>query len=259
MFPRSAASQRSDWTTVNRLEVHARSWTRRNRSAAPIVLVHGFGVSTAYFVPLGDVLSHEYDVYAPDLPGHGKSQTPPRPLDIPQLAECLLEWLDHAKLPSAAIVGQSMGCGIAVDALARAPARFERLALVAPALEPAGRSLWRLLPRFFADVRYEHPGLAAVVALDYARMGLRLAPELRSMLRYRIEDRLPLVRAPTLLVRGERDPLVSRHWLVEMSQRMCDCTLVEIPGGGHALNYSAAPELCRAISGFLEAMPSRSN
>src|SRR2546422_623561 len=40
---------------------------------APVVLVHGFGVSGAYMLPLAQALGYSVSAFVPDLPGQGKS------------------------------------------------------------------------------------------------------------------------------------------------------------------------------------------
>jgi len=42
------------------------------------------------------------------------------------------------------------------------------------------------------------------------------------------------IRAPTLVVAGERDLFTPRHLSVEMSTRIPDADLLEIPRGSHA-------------------------
>ena len=67
----------------------------------------------------------------------------------------------------------------------------------------------------------------------------------------RVEETLPLVRQPTLVVRGERDPLVSQRWAEEVTARLPHARLVVVPRGGHALNYSRPRDLARLVRAFL--------
>jgi predicted TIM-barrel fold metal-dependent hydrolase len=66
-----------------------RGHARVGGTGPPIVLVHGLAVSSLYFVPLARRLTRRYAVLAPDLPGYGRSATPPRPLGIAELADAL--------------------------------------------------------------------------------------------------------------------------------------------------------------------------
>lgn len=75
---------------------------------------------------------HGYNVLAPDLPGHCKSEGAP-PRSVEEAAQFALDLLDAAGVQQAALVGHSFGSLVALEAAARAPARISRLALVGTA------------------------------------------------------------------------------------------------------------------------------
>ena len=60
---------------VGGLDVH--TWVAGE--GMPVVLVHGYGVSGRYMLPLAQSLAHRFSVFAPDLPGYGRSQRPRTP------------------------------------------------------------------------------------------------------------------------------------------------------------------------------------
>jgi pimeloyl-ACP methyl ester carboxylesterase len=219
--------------------------------AKPVVLVHGLGVSSRYMVPIAAELADEFAVFAVDLPGHGRSDTPPRTLDVPALAAALAQWMDAAGLRRAALLGNSMGCQIAAELAVRHPERVERLLLVGPTVDPQARSALRQFARLLASTPAERPSIVAVAALDYARMGLAYFRELRHMLEHRIEDLLPQISAPALIVRGSRDHVVPRAWAEQAARLIPDARLATVEDGGHALNYSDPLELARIARPFL--------
>ena len=186
------------WTTVGGCRIYARVAGAAGGAAAagtlPIVCVHGFGVSSSYFVPSIERLATEFPVYAPDLPGHGKSDTPPEALDVPRLADTLIAWMDAVGIRRASVVANSMGCQTAADAALRYPGRIDRLVLIGPTVDPAGRSVWQLFCRLVASSPFERLSLIGLLVRDYGRMGPRLAAEFRFMRRDRIEWKLPLLR-----------------------------------------------------------------
>src|SRR5690242_17673940 len=67
-----------------------------------VVLIHGVGVSSRYWVPaqLALAATGHFRVHALDLPGFGKSETPPWELTVKNLSHHLLEWID-AVIPGA--------------------------------------------------------------------------------------------------------------------------------------------------------------
>lgn len=80
-----------------------------------MVLVHGLVVSSRYMVPTLERLAPYHRVYAPDLPGFGKSDKPPRVLNVAELSDSLVAWMEKIGLKSAALVGNSFGCQIIAD------------------------------------------------------------------------------------------------------------------------------------------------
>src|SRR5689334_15898249 len=84
----------SKWTIVNGLSMHARiSVDVVPAQKLPIVLVHGLSVSSGYMVPTAVHLAPYYRVYAPDLPGYGKSTKPSHILTVSELSNALGAWM----------------------------------------------------------------------------------------------------------------------------------------------------------------------
>lgn len=243
----------SVWHEVGGMRMHAHVAVGAGSDALPVVLVHGFGVSSSYLLPTAERLGTRFDVYAPDLPGHGKSDTPQRPYDIEALANALIAWMSALRIERASLVANSMGCQIAVAAALARPAHVDRLVLIGPTLDPAARNLARLFARFVWAGIHEDQTLGVVIARDYARMGARIAPELCAMLGYRMEDKLRRVNVPTLFVRGEHDAIAPRAWLAQASRLIGErARWTEVKGAAHAVNYSAPDALVQRITRFLE-------
>jgi 2-hydroxy-6-oxonona-2,4-dienedioate hydrolase len=222
------------------------------RSTA-VVLVHGLVVSSRYMVPTAERLAVHHRVYAPDLPGFGKSEKPPHALDVSGLSDALAAWMEAAGLKRAALVGNSMGCQIIADLAARRPERVERAVLQGPTMDPYARTILRQAGRFLLDTPREPPSLLPIELLDYLSAGTRRAwRTFRYALDDRIEDKLPKVRVPTLVVRGSQDPIVPQSWAEEVSGLLPMGRLVVIPDASHTLNYGRAPELARAVTDFLD-------
>lgn len=244
---------RSIWTMAQGFRIHARAAAGPAAGTLPVVLVHGFGISSSYFLPTAERLATEFRVFAPDLPGHGRSESPPEPLDVPQLADSLIAWMGALGLQRACLVGHSMGCQVAVDAAVRYPERVDRLVLIGPTPDPGGRNTAEQVRRLLAGGRYERVSLNRLVIADYARMGPRLLPEFRFMLNDPIEDKLAKVAAPVMLVRGSHDLLAPQPWFDEAAARVGAERVAVIEGWGHAVQYSAAGQLTEAVVPFLRA------
>lgn len=226
------------------------------RGARDVVCVHGLGVSHRYFQPFLLRLASRFRVSAPDLPGFGLTQGPRQALDVRGLSRALADWLRAAERQGAVLVANSAGCQIVADMAVHAPELFGPVVLNGPTIDRHARSASRQLVRLVADIRWEHPALPLTVARDYlAADPRRVMATLRHLLHDRLERTLPHVSAPTVVVRGSRDPLVSHLWAREVADALPDGRLIEVPGAGHALNFSAPRALATITASHAAAHP----
>ncbi|MDP8960717.1 MAG: alpha/beta hydrolase [Actinomycetota bacterium] len=232
---------------------HARVPVEQAPHGPDVVLVHGFGVSSRNMVPTAEALAPHCRVYAPDLPGHGLSYNPSQTLDLTGLAETLIEWMTSVGLQRACLLGNSYGCQIIVELAVRHPERVERLILQAPTVDPHARNLPRqLVRRLRSGWRERHEPAGDETAQDWREIGLRrMFQDARYAMRDRIEDKLPHIQAPTLVVRGSRDPIVPQRWAEEATALIPLGRLVVLDGAVHTITFTRPHQLVEAILPFL--------
>ncbi|CAM3604522.1 alpha/beta fold hydrolase [Occultella aeris] len=224
-------------------------------SGPPLVHIHGFGISGAYLMPAARVLARHRINVVPDLPGYGRSTRRAHVLDIPALAEALLAILDALDIDRAVLIGNSMGCPIALEVAHGAPQRVERLVLVAPAGGVQNQPLSRGLRQLATDVARESPRMAPIALPDYLKYGpinglrmfhkLTIFPSLERLLRAPV---------PTLAVLGGRDPLMPPPARVREIGRLAGehITIALLKQAAHAANFSHPEELARLIELWLD-------
>ncbi|QBQ55731.1 alpha/beta fold hydrolase [Nitrosococcus wardiae] len=226
-------------TTVNGLSLHFRASTNPGRKEhLPIILIHGLA-SSHYMIPIAEHLASDFQVYALDLPGFGKSDKPRRVLNLAELADALAAWMASLGLKHANGVGNSLGCNVLVELALRHRERVNCLVLQGLTIDPAIRTTHQQVARWLINGRRE-PSMGSILFKDYADAGLRcmsLTFRHLLLLHHPIEDKLPLVHAPTLIVRGSRDPIASQEWAREAAHRLPHGRWVEIPGEAHTLNF----------------------
>lgn len=221
-------------------------------SASAVVLVHGIGVSSRYMVPTALALAPSFRVFAPDLPGWGRTEKPDRALDVRELADVLADWMDAVGLASATLLGNSMGCEFVVELAVRHPERVEHAVLVGPTVDRYARTFPRQTARLFLDSLGEPLSLWAIIAVDYLVHGpRRLFATARYALGDDLEEKLPRVQPPALVVRGERDRIVSQRWAEEVATLLPRGRLAVVPGKAHAVNYNAPADLARLVRAFV--------
>lgn len=243
----------SAWATIDGLRIHTRCSAAPVAGRLPIVLVHGLSVSSRYMVPVARRLAFEYPVFAPDLPGFGKSEHPKRVLSIPELAGALASWMDAFGIGRAALLGNSMGCQVIAELALRWPARAARLIFTGPTIDRHARTMPAQAARLAADILHEPISSIATQARDYWACGLRrTVGTLRHALADRVEHKLPLLGMPALVVRGTDDTIAPQPWVDEFTRLLPRGRLVVL-ASPHAVNYDAPDALARAVLAFLAA------
>lgn len=213
----------------------------------PIVLVHGIGVSARYFRRLAAELAGRNTVYAIELPGFGLSKAPHRALSVPELGEVVVSVLSILDLRGVVLVGHSMGCQVATETAVRAPELVHKLVLLGPTVNDRERSIGMQALRLAQDTLRESPAVNWMVFTDYLRAIVPYIRTVPEMVKHRLEDALPKVECPVVLIRGERDPIVPSDWLHRLAATNPNATVLEVPGVPHVLMHSRPAETARGL------------
>jgi 2-hydroxy-6-oxonona-2,4-dienedioate hydrolase len=246
-------SLKSICTKVNGVSMHARcSEHAVPPTASTVVLVHGLSVSSGYMVPTAVRLAPYYHVYLPDLPGFGKSAKLSHILTIPELADALAEWMQVMELPPVVLLGNSLGCQIIVNFALKYPERLTHAVLVGPTMDPKVRSIHQAALRLVLDMPCEPLLFLPVLVREYLAAGLRRTLRtLQYAFADRMEEHLPHVQTPTLIVRGARDPIVGQEWTEEVHRLLPESQLVIVRNAGHAVNFNSPEKLVGIVRSFL--------
>jgi pimeloyl-ACP methyl ester carboxylesterase len=242
-----------------------RVWTAG--SGPKLGFLAGFG-GLPKWVPFLDALAKERTVIVPSLPGFPGGERGHAVLDSH------LDWLlaarqllEGAGLAGADLAGSSVGGSLAAEIAALWPSMVKRLALIAPfglfdANDPA-TDPWAQRP---GDV----PGLfcadpAKWEALKTAPEGLNSpewpieqvrASEAAARIFWplgntKLEKRLPLIAAPTLLLWGGDDKVMPRSYADKFARGIKGKTEIAIiPGAGHLAELDKPDEVAAAILGW---------
>jgi pimeloyl-ACP methyl ester carboxylesterase/uncharacterized RDD family membrane protein YckC len=231
-----ASTLRSVWADVAGVRVHGLA----GGDGRAVVLVHGFGVSGSYMVPLARELVRSAAVFVPDLPGQGSSAPPRGAWGIPEMAEALGGWLRAVGVREPLLVANSMGCQIATELAVRRPELVGPMVLIGPTVDPARRAARsQLLGALRDSVREPWSLFATTARSSPPRVDFRLLlAAARGALADRIEDRLPLVEQRTVVVYGEEDGFLGREWAERAASLLPNGRLVVVPSEPHAVHYT---------------------
>src|SRR5262249_11799538 len=149
------------------------------------------------------------------------------------------------------LAGHSLGGLVAAELAARSPERARRLVLVAPAGIPCGRSIVaRALPLVGTLVGLR--GWLPMVVTDALRMRpVGVVRGIAFVSKCDLRTELPSVRAPALIVWGERDHLVPL-WVAEQWQRVLPGSRLVLLRCGHVPMLESPGELTASVLSFLD-------
>ena len=236
--------------------------------APPIVLVPGWACGAwTFHEALPALGAAGFHAMAVELKGHGLSDKPTDPAEytVESMRDHLISILDALALPTAGLIGHSMGGAIAAHAAHAAPDRVSALALVAPvgfagvmgmpvlrALTPRSalpilpRLASRLLVRVMLEIAYgnlTHPTQRDVDEYRAPTQFPEFTTALRHLLhRFDWKTPFPKLAVPTLVIVGSKDHLCRAK---DAARYSGDRQPVVVEGAVHAL-FSEAPETVNA-------------
>ena len=118
-----------------------------------VLFLHGSGpgvTANANWSYALEALGQQYHSLAPDLYGFGNSSHPDVPLKNRQAwmdcwIEQIIELMDKLNIEKAHIVGNSLGCSVALELLLEYPERFDRVVLMGPGGTPNTKVSFELM------------------------------------------------------------------------------------------------------------------
>jgi pimeloyl-ACP methyl ester carboxylesterase len=265
----------SEFLDVAGLRLHVRDTGPKDAPA--VILLHGLGSSLHTWEDWSRVLSEKFRVIRYDLPGFGLTGADPTGDYSDQRAMAVLAGLmDALSVPRAALVGNSMGGKLAWQFASAYPDRVTRLVLISPDGfaspgfeydKPAdvpfiAKVLPYTLPRFMLKANlapaYGDPANLSDAVIDRYR-DLMLAPGVRRALlartaQVRLEPPEPLlrrIRAPTLLVWGEKDALIPLTNAQDYLRAIPGSRLETFPELGHVPQEEAPVRSLAPVEAFL--------
>lgn len=240
------------FTAVDGHEVHALTSNTEN-SAEQMVMIHGALASRRYLMPTALLLGRFIHVFVPEMPGHGASSKPGHALSVEQQAEVMHEWFRANRLKRSHFFANSYGCQVAAQLVATHPEIAKTLTLTSPTNDPRARTLIQQAYRFYLNGMGEPKGAPSQLLDDLSDMGLVIAFEtVERMMHDDIIPKLTKIKCPTLVVRGERDPIAPEAWTEEIVRCLPNAHFNIIPNAPHCVNYATAPELTSIILQFIK-------
>jgi 4,5:9,10-diseco-3-hydroxy-5,9,17-trioxoandrosta-1(10),2-diene-4-oate hydrolase len=107
----------------------ARYWQRGDKGS-PVILIHGLGASADIWMHNIDALARKHRVYVPDVVGFGKTDKPDTEYTAALFSTFLSDFVKALNIEKPALIGNSLGGGIALQYTLLYPERVDKLVLV---------------------------------------------------------------------------------------------------------------------------------
>ena len=237
-----------------------------NGQGDPLLLIMGFGMSGAAWVPMLPFFQGFQSIYF-DNRGTGLSDKPDGPYTVAAMAEDASNLIRGLGLERVRVYGISMGGMIAQELTLRHPEQVSKVVLgcTTPggpqALRASDDVLQTLVASFKMMAQDPDAGIDMVMPLLFPLEFIAAHPELKQLMRlgmtlgpptppetadklvtgimdFNAYDRLPEIKCPVMIVHGDQDVLVLPGNATLIKSRIPGAELFMIPNAGHS--YAAA-------------------
>jgi pimeloyl-ACP methyl ester carboxylesterase len=252
-------------------------------AGSPLVLLHGVGHSSTGWLRSIPALARRHRVIAVDLPGHGRSASPPAIYDPPYFARFVQEFIAKLRLGTVDAAGNSLGGLTALLAALEQPGMFRRVVLAdplgftkppVPPLDDAVLhiiGLWLSFPRtraliragyaanFFDAKQLDEASVDEITShlTDAERMSAA-RHTLREIFHYSkhlesLHERLARLASPSFVIWGKNDPVLPVKD-VEVARRVLPAPRIEVLDRcGHCPHIERSEAFCALVLDFLDA------
>jgi pimeloyl-ACP methyl ester carboxylesterase len=243
------------------------------RAENPVLLLHGWGSNTGLMRPLAERLSPFCETHNVDLPGHGHSPLPAIPLDVPDHARLVADYIrSRMRGGPVTLVGHSNGgrIGLYMAAQPEYQPLFERLILISPSgitplrgtrfrlkrlIARALRAPARILPHaaaeFFNDWITHSLAWRALGSSDYNALTGVMRDTFVKTVNFHVDDMVGQIKCPVLVLWGDRDSAVSLRQMQVLEERITDCGLIILDGAGHYGHLDALDTVAAACQAMI--------
>ncbi|MCB2179577.1 alpha/beta hydrolase [bacterium] len=238
-----------------------------DRETPAVVLIHGAGGTHMHW-PYNLRRLNNHRVFAPDLPGHGKSSGLGKQ-SVDKYAETIAEWMEAVGIDRALIIGHSMGGAIAQSLAINFPHKVTGLILIGtgakltvsqelldklsiPSSTPAAIDQviqWSWNPntdkKLLKQVREQMMKIrSAVIYGDFLACN-----------NFDLTRKIDQIEVPTLVIVGENDKMTPLHINKQLESKIPTAKMAVISDCGHMVMLENPEAVADEVFGFIQTFP----
>jgi pimeloyl-ACP methyl ester carboxylesterase len=243
-------------------------------SGEPVVLLHGaFMTITNNWTGWIDELSNTRKVIAIEMQGHGRTADIDRDISSANLADDVAALLDHLKIPSADLIGYSMGGGVAMECAIRHPDKVRKVVVISSMFRRDGmvQEARGAIPKLTAEAFKGSP-----IETEYKKLS-PTPNEFPEFVKHVIvmaskphdvsADELRATKAPMFFIHGDADGIRLEH-IAEMfrlkggeihgdMRQRSESRLAILPDTTHVTLMLRMAVIVPMVNDFLDAKPQK--
>ena len=231
-------------------------------SGKPLLLLHGWGVSSEIFRPLLYRLAGGRTVFSIDFPGFGLSDAPPHGWGTEEYAETVNGLLQELGVESTDVIAHSFGARVALRLARKYPRRVGRLILTgaagirSPKKVPAHKKMAAKLAKAAGMLggpgRWLKEKIYSIIgSADYLSAG-EMREVLVRVVNEDLTSLLPHIKHETLLIWGDRDEQTPLSDGRKMNAGLSNSRMEIMDGVGHYPFIDRPDEFYALVSDFLK-------
>lgn len=213
-----------------------------------IIILHGWGANINTVLPIVNILKDKFKVHALDLPGFGESMEPSQPIDSFKYADIVKQYMDKMEIEKVTLIGHSFGGKLSIILGSKYPDIVEKIVLVnSTGLIPKRGPKYYIKVYSFKTLRFIYKKVffwlknEEKIEKFYKRFGSTDYKDSSGVMRKILviavnENLLHLlgkIKAPTLLIWGDKDTATPLYFGKTMEREIQDSGLVILEGTGH--------------------------
>ncbi len=259
-------------------------WHVQTMGKGPVLLLlHGTGAATHSWSKLMPLLANKYTIVAPDLPGHGFTDTPEgEGLSLPGMAKLIEALINTLAIKPLAIIGHSAGAAIGAELILSGKVAADHLIAINGAFKPFDGLAAHIFPVVakmialnpvtifalasgggdLARVRKLMDGTGSKLDAHSLELYARLfsttghvAGVMGMMARWELDklvQRLPQLAVPFTLIVGSGDLTVPPSVSDEVARMLPEANLITLPDLGHLAHEEAPATVATVIETALK-------
>jgi len=241
----------------------------RDKKRPPVILIHGAGGNHLSWPPQIRRLTGER-IYAPDLPGHGKSEGAGRH-SILEYAEDILAFMQELKIRAAVLAGISMGGAVSLHLVLKHPKKFHGLALFGSGaklrvaqsiLETVGNpGTFESAVDMVNENCFSASAPQSLLQLSKAQM-MEIRPpvmlgDFLACNEFDAASQLGQIKTPTMIVCGAEDKMTPLKYSEFLHNQIANSRLHVVENAGHMVMAEQPDAAADLLKQFIDSLPPR--